>query len=67
MSEARTGLNTDSACADLRIDTMIDHCLLNADRSEEAPCPTLEYSGEGFHSINLTQDRSQPGTAPKDS
>jgi hypothetical protein len=66
VSEARTGLNTDTACADLRIDNMIDHCLLNADRHAEAPCPTLEYSGEGFHSINLTQDRSQPGTPPGD-
>ncbi|MED5549060.1 MAG: hypothetical protein VX529_06835 [Pseudomonadota bacterium] len=60
VSEVRTGIDTDTACEDLRIDHVVDHCLLNSTRPAEEPCPRLELSGEGFAGLVLKEDDSQP-------
>lgn len=60
VSEVRTGINTDTACEDLRIDHVVDHCQLNATRPAEESCPRIELSGEGFAGLAMQKDNSRP-------
>ncbi|WP_022697963.1 hypothetical protein [Euryhalocaulis caribicus] len=56
MSEDRatTSINSDTPCADLKIEQIILFCLYDADRREEAPCPDLVIKGgESFAEITV--------------
>lgn len=61
MSEVRatTGINTETACADLKIAYEIKECWYDHSNREPRACPEIHIEGDGFGEIVIEEDGSQ--------
>ncbi|MCD7060704.1 hypothetical protein [Pelagibacterium xiamenense] len=67
MSEVRTatGINTETACADLKIAYEIEECWYDHSNREPRACPAIHIEGDGFAEIVIEEDRSQDLPEPE--
>jgi hypothetical protein len=57
--EVQTAINTNTPCAELKIEHVVKECLHSETRPTPTACPPIEVRGEGFAAIELLEDQSQ--------